>query len=86
MRAVDNDEAKFLIGRRADDGGVVIGSHCATVLGTDRVRRLEDGIRYRWVVVRQPDYKVVQTICCIHCVHRYGLVVHTSCVEIKTHY
>jgi len=63
-RTVDNDEAKSLRRRCADDRGVFVESNRWAVLGTDRVRGLVDWSRRRRIDVGQPDHEVVQTICC----------------------
>ena len=75
-RTLDNDVAKFLRERCADDGGVLTGSHWAVVLSTERVWGLVDCKSCRRVVVGQTDHKVVQTICIIssqtqHTISRY---------------
>jgi len=62
MSTVNNDVAICLRRRCADDSGLVIGSHWAAVLTTERVWGLEDRSSCLWVVVRHPDHKVVQTM------------------------
>ena len=62
VSTVNNDVAICLHRRCADDSGLVINSHWAAVLITERVWGLEDGSSCLWVVVRQPDHKVVQTM------------------------
>jgi len=62
VSTVNNDVAICLHRRCADDSGLVTDSHWAAVLTTERVWGLEDGSSCLWVVVCQPDHKVVQTM------------------------
>jgi len=59
---MNNDIAKLLTVRCAEDDGVFIGCHSAVVPSTDRVRRIVDRSSGLWVAVRQPDHEVVQRI------------------------